>query len=114
LRVAGGPSFFSYSAEMVENVLYTQEYGETTPANTIAIVGSASRDTGGSGTGFHVGGDVTYFLSHLLGVGVGARYSRGVVTLDREPLSQLSQQFRVGNRFVFVSVRLRLDNVLSR
>jgi hypothetical protein len=112
-RVAGGPSFFSYSAEMVESVLYQQDYFEVTPSNVIAIVGAASRDTRGSGKGFHVGSDFTWFLNHLVGVGVGARYSRGAVTLD-EPLSQLSQQFRVGNRFVYVGVRLRVDNVLSR
>jgi hypothetical protein len=114
VRVIGGPSFFSYTADMVETVLYTQAFGEITPSNTVAIAGSATRDTDGSGIGFHAGGDVTYFLNHVVGLGIGARYSRGVVTLDREPLTQLSQQFRVGNRFVFVGVRLRLDRVFSR
>ena len=114
LRVAGGPSFFSYSADMVENVLYSHTYGETTPNNAIAIVGSATRDIAGTGVGFHLAGDFTYFVHHLIGVGVGTRYSQGVVALDREPLSQLSQDFRVGSTVVFLGVRLRLDRVWSR
>lgn len=114
LRVAGGPSFFWYSANMVENVLYTQNYGETTPSNTIAITGSATRDIAGSGIGFHVGGDFVYFVHHLVGIGFGTRYSQGAVRLEHEPLTQINQDFRVGNMLVMLSVRLRLDRALSR
>jgi len=108
LRVTGGPSFFSYKADMVENVLYTQDYSESTPANSIVIDGAANQEVDAGGTGFHIGGDFTYFLTRLIGIGLGMRYSQGVVTLDREPLSQLSQQFRVGNTLVFLGVRLRI------
>ena len=108
LRLVGGPSFFSYSADMVESVLYSQEFGESTPANSIAISGITSQDAHASGNGVHAGADFAYFLYPRVGVAMGARYSRGTVTLDEEPLSQLSQQFRVGNKLVFLGVRLRL------
>jgi hypothetical protein len=106
-RVFGGPSFFSYSAEMVESVLYAQNAGDS-PQNTIAIVGSSNRSVNGSGHGFHIGGDFTYFLHRLVGVGIGGRYSKGTVALDQEPLSQLGQEFRVGSKVVYLSVRVRL------
>ena len=114
LRVVGGPSFFWYSANMVETVLYAQSYGETTPSNSVAITGSATRDISGSGMGFHVGGDFTYFVHRLVGIGIGTRYSQGVVSLDREPLTQLNQEFRVGSTLVLLSVRVRLDRAFSR
>ena len=114
LRLLGGPSFFWYTASMVEDVLYTQSYAETTGFNSVAITGSATRDIAGSGIGFHWGGDFTYFVHHVVGIGVGTRYSQGVITLNREPLTQLNQDFRVGNTLVLLNVRLRLDRAFSR
>ena len=107
-RVLGGPTFFSYSADMVEDVLFTQVFTESPPANAIAIAGAESGEVDGSGVGFHIAGDFTYFLHHMIGIGVGARYSKGTITLDREPLTELSQKFRVGSKLVFVAVRLRV------
>jgi hypothetical protein len=37
----------------------------------------------------------------------GVRFSYGTVTVDREPLSRIAQQIRVGTTAVFAGVRLR-------
>jgi hypothetical protein len=77
-RVFGGPSFFTYNADMVEDV-------------RLPTITSVT----GSGWGFHVGADATYFFSRVVGLGAFARYSRAIATID-EPLSGLRQDLTLG------------------
>ena len=79
----------------------------------IAITGSATRDISGSGIGYHVGGDFTYFVHRLMGLGVAVRYSQGTVRLAPEPLTQLNQDFRVGSTLVALTVRIRVDRAFK-
>lgn len=107
LRLYGGPSIFTYREDMVTEVLYTQTFSQTTPANSITVTGFSSEKVKGNGAGFHAGLDYAYFFTNVFGVVGGARYSYGTITVDQEPLSQLSQDIRVGNILVFAGVRVR-------
>jgi hypothetical protein len=106
-RIFGGPTFFACTADMVRDVLYTQAFDPSTPLNAITITGFTRGEAKSRAMGFHVGGDLTYFLSQAFGVGGGVRFSRGTVTVDKEPMSKLSQDIRVGGALVFLGVRLR-------
>lgn len=107
LRVFGGPTFFSYTAEMVKDVSYTQAFSSLAPQNAITITGFESGHVRANAIGFHVGADVTYFFTQVIGVGAGVRVSRGTVTVDEEPLSKTEQLIRVGRTLGFVGVRVR-------
>jgi hypothetical protein len=107
LRVFGGPSWFFYSADLVNDVQYTQVFDPLTPQNAITITGSTSELVTGTGFGGHGGTDVTYFVTRWFGVSGGLRYSVARVTIEREPLSQLSQKVRVGATLIFAGVRVR-------
>ncbi|HWW86288.1 MAG TPA: SH3 domain-containing protein [Vicinamibacterales bacterium] len=75
-RVFGGPSLFTYQADMVG-------------------LFRTSVPTSGTGLGFHIGGDVTYFFSRVVGIGGFARYSRATASID-EPLSGVKQNITLG------------------
>jgi hypothetical protein len=107
VRVLGGPSFFSYRADMVQDVSYAQTATPLMPQHSITIEGFTSATARGNAVGLHAGGDVAYFFSKLFGVTAGVRFSDGIVTLDREPLSGVSQQIRVGGTLVFLGARVR-------
>lgn len=106
-RIFGGPSFFWYKADMVSNVLYTQSASPTTLQNDITVIGFSSTKAKGRGPGFHIGSDFTYFINQLIGVKGGIRYSRANVTINKEPLSLLNQEIRVGGTQIFLGVRFR-------
>jgi hypothetical protein len=108
LRIFGGPSFFSYSADMVRDVSYAQTFDELTPQSSITINGFTSEKVRGDAIGFHVGGDFTYFFRKRFGVSWGVRFSRGTITVAEEPMSKLSQEIRVGSALGFLGVRFRL------
>jgi hypothetical protein len=107
-RILGGPSMFSYHAEMIQDVSYAQSAVPLLPQNSIAIDGFTAAKAEGGALGFHAGGDVAYFFSRLVGMTGGVRFSNGLVTLEREPLSGVSQEIRVGGTLVFVGARVRL------
>jgi len=107
LRVAGGASFFSYHADMVQTVLFSQTYNQFTPQNTITISGIQSDVATGNAIGFHVSADFSYFFTKRIGIGTGVRVSRATVDIKPEPLSGLEQQVRVGAAAGFVGVRFR-------
>jgi hypothetical protein len=107
LRIAGGPSFFRYRADMVQTVLYDQAYDALTPKNTITINGLATQQARENAIGFNVGGDFNYFFTRTFGVGTGVRFSWATVDVEREPLSDVAQRIRVGSTLGFVGVRFR-------
>jgi hypothetical protein len=108
LRLTGGAAIFAYSAEMVQSASYTQNANLVVPPlNTITIDGSVNQKATGNDLGFAVGADFTFFITRLLGISGGVRYSRGTVTLNPEPLSKVRQDIRVGSTQILVGVRVR-------
>jgi SH3 domain-containing protein len=95
-RVFGGPSIIRYRANMVSDFGFARSQ-----VTTFRAV-----ETGGTGLGFHVGGDVTFFLSRLLGIGGFARYSRATATID-EPMSEKQQTITLGGFQTGGGLRIR-------
>ena len=108
VRLFVGPTYFSYKADMVQEVSYAQVAAPSLPQNSIAIDGFTSTSAHANAVGVHVAGEVAYFFSKWFGAASGVRFSSGLVTLPKEPLSGLSQQVRVGGTVVFVGARVRL------
>jgi len=107
LRLLGGPSFFTLKGDMVKSVEYQQTFNSLAPQNTVAIRGMSSAEASGSAIGFHVGADFTYFFSRFVGVAGGVRYGSATVTMEIEPLSNISQEFLVGSTTTFLGLRFR-------
>ena len=108
VRVYGGPTFFWYKADMVQDIAYEQTFSTVTTENIITITDYAQTDdVKGSGIGYHIGGDFAFFFTKAFGVGAGVRYSNGKATVDFEPMSELSQDITVGGTSVFVGLRFR-------
>jgi len=105
-RLYGGPSFFSYSARMVQTVSYAQTYNSTLPQSTVTITGSTDAKVSGSAVGFAGGAEFAYFPVRSFGVSVGYRFSDAVVPID-EPLTGLRQEVLVGSSTAFVGLRFR-------
>jgi hypothetical protein len=78
LSLFGGPSFFSVSRDLVEDV----EFSESYPYNTASYERARVRGVSGSRTGFHAGIDVAWLFTSRLGVGATARYARADLVLD--------------------------------
>jgi len=110
VRLMGGPSFFTLKGSMVQDVEYEQTFSALVPQNAININGFSSSEASGSFIGFHVGADFTYFVHRVVGVAGGVRYGQANVE-DTEPLSKISQQFRVGSTTAFLGLRFRLGRV---
>lgn len=106
-RLLGGPTIFSLSADMVNDVLYTQTYVPSSPQQTITITGSTTSEVHSLDWGGHAATDFAYFPTRLVGVGAGVRFHYGTISID-EPLSQLSQEIRAGGTTVYLGLRLRL------
>ena len=107
LRVFGGPSLFRYRADMVQDVEDSQLASFFSRANLVTITGYESEKAEGSGVGFHVGSDLSWFFSRVVGVGGFARFSHGTVTVDPEPMSQTAQDVTVGGFQTGGGLRLR-------
>lgn len=107
LRFFGGPTYFRINAEMVQNVSYSQTATVTPLANTLSVTGFTTTDAKGGGLGFHLGTDFTYFLTRMIGVRAGIRYSHAQVTVKNEPLSRLTQQLIAGGPSLSLGARFR-------
>ncbi len=78
LTVGGGPSFFSATQRLVDQVLFTHTF----PYDTATFAGVNSRRVRGSGLGFNAGGDLTWMMGKRVGLGGLVRYARGTVDLE--------------------------------
>ena len=107
IRIFGGPSFFRYHSQMVHDIVFDQQASENINDNVVTITDADIVDVDGSATGFHAGASFNYFFSRMIGAGVSARFSRATVTLDQEPMSELSQKIKVGGFTIGGGVRLR-------
>ena len=106
LRVFGGPTYFRYEADMVQDIAFQQTAFSFSRTNLVEITDAKIEKAEATGWGFHVGTDVSYFFSRVVGVGAFARFSRGTLTLD-EPLSEVSQKITVGGFQAGGGLRLR-------
>ncbi len=95
VRVYGGPTHFNYKADLVEDIGFTQLASPVSRANVVTIAGYDAVETEGSGWGFHIGADATYFFSRIFGIGGFGRFTRGTVTID-EPMSEEEQELSAG------------------
>ena len=108
-RVFGGPSYFWYSAEMANNVLYTQTAGSSISQNAVTVDGAESRSADGTAFGLHYGSDFAYFVHPRMALTGGVFVGYGTVKI-REPLSKIDQDIRVGSIRVFMGVRFVLGH----
>jgi hypothetical protein len=95
LRIFGGPTYFRYDADMVQDINIDQSAFSFSRVNLVEITGSNIEKITATGWGLHVGADITYFFSRIVGIGAFSRFSRGTVTAD-EPLSETSKKISVG------------------
>ena len=107
LRFFGGPTYFRINAEMVQTVAYSQSSSVTPLSNTITVTGFTTEYVKGSGLGFNLGTDFTYFFTTMIGVRGGIRYDHAIVTIKNEPLSKLEQKLKVGGPVLFLGARFR-------
>ncbi len=106
IRVFGGPSRFSYKADMVQDVTFVQTAVSGNRSNTIQVTGFDAVETKGSGWGAHIGADVGYFFTRTVGVGGVIRFTGGSVEFD-EPMSEKVQSMSVGGLQFGGGLRLR-------
>jgi hypothetical protein len=96
VRFFGGPSYFRYKADMVRDIDVDQAAFAFSRVNLVSITGYERVEAEGTGWGYHAGADLGYFFSRVVGIGGFLRYSGGHVTLDPEPMSEVSQEIKVG------------------
>jgi hypothetical protein len=77
VAIAGGPSIFNVSQDLVTDITYADVYPYDTPTYQSASTTRASRTK----VGFNAGIDVGYRLSRGIGVGGLVRFSRATVDL---------------------------------
>lgn len=106
LRVFGGPTYFHITNAMVTDIQYSQVASSLVRLNVVAIRGFTQRDVTGSALGYHAGLDGAYFFSRHVGVGGGARFNRGTVTV-LDPISDKDTGLRVGHLSFNGGLRLR-------
>jgi opacity protein-like surface antigen len=73
----GGPSFFTIEQSIVSDFDFTESYPFETATFTRAVADTQSE----SKMGFNVGGDVSYFFSRQVGVGVTAQHAGATVEM---------------------------------
>jgi hypothetical protein len=96
VRLFLGPTYFRVQQDMVRSIAYDQAYLVLLPVNTVDITTyERVNKVEGTGWGFHVGGDVSYFFTRVVGIGGFARFSRATVSLD-DPLSGLPVDVKAG------------------
>jgi hypothetical protein len=113
-RFSGGPSFIGYSENLVSEILYSQDATPASPENIVTITGYTTQKVSASTPGIHVSSDFAYDLTRLIALSGTVRASTGTVTIDREPMTQLPQDVRVGSWQILLGVRFRLGSVGSK
>jgi hypothetical protein len=77
VTVFGGPSFFSVTQDIVTAFDFTESY----PYDTATFSRATGSEQSESKVGMNVGGDVSYFFSRQVGVGVTAQYASATVEM---------------------------------
>lgn len=97
-RLFAGPTYFRVEQDVVQDVLYDQQFLPFEPAHTVEITSASIRRIPydeATGWGFHVGADAAWFFRTGLGVGGFGRYSRGTVEIQ-DPLTGGAADLDVG------------------
>ena len=76
--VFGGPSFFTVTQDVLNQVGYTEAY----PYDSVTAANGQSANVSVSKTGFNAGADIGFFFARHVGVGGVAQYSGTTVKLD--------------------------------
>jgi len=95
VRLYGGPTYFSVSQDLLSSF----PFSEPTTAST-------------SAWGYHVGGDIGYFVTKHIGLGGGVRYAGATVTIPDTAMDRFSseghtQDVRVGGPSLAFGLRVR-------
>lgn len=101
VTISAGPSFFNLTRETLSNIS-VNEIG--VPFSEV-LVNVGKRENTSTGWGTHVGTDVTYMLTQMIGIGGFARFSTATINVpitdDTVPLDVGGMQAGGGLRFRF-------------
>jgi hypothetical protein len=81
IRLFGGPSYIRVEQDAVDTILYHQVFGLFTTVNAVTITEFEARTVEAGGWGFHAGGDVSYFLTRVVGLGGFVRVTRATAEI---------------------------------
>jgi len=73
VMIGGGPSFFSLTQDMLDEIVATE-------GSTLTVTGTTASVSEGA-VGYNVGADLTYLFTDRLGAGFFARYSEATVDM---------------------------------
>lgn len=96
-----GPAFFSVKQDLVDSVTYTDAY----PYDTATFGQAATRKVSLSKVGFAAGGDVAYFFSSRIGLGVSAVVAS--TTINTKASDSSSLDISAGGTQIGAGLRLR-------
>ena len=76
--VFGGPSFYTVTQDVLNQVGYTEAY----PYDSVTATNGQSSNVSTSKVGFNAGADIAYFFTRQVGVGGTAQYAGTTIELD--------------------------------
>jgi hypothetical protein len=109
-RLFGGPSFFRVRQDAVSDIRYNQQFLLLSPVNRVEILDhelDVIPYEDATGWGFHVGGDVNYFFTRVVGIGGFVRFSRGTVEVAFDPFARAPGELKTGGIQTGGGLRLR-------
>jgi hypothetical protein len=106
VRLFAGPSHFRIKQRFVEDVEFSQLASPVSLLNLVSITGFQGRDVEGNGWGYHVGADVGWFFTRVVGVGAMVRFSGANVEVF-DPLSELNIKLDAGGTQFGGGLRLK-------
>lgn len=108
-RFFAGPSYYRIRQDAVSNIIYGHSFLLFSPVHEVDIrryETSTIEFEDGGGWGFHAGGDLSFFFTRVVGLGVFGKYSRGTVEV-LDPLSGEDVDVRTGGFQTGGGLRLR-------
>jgi len=100
-----GPSIFRLAHTQVTNILVTEVF----PYDTVSIKGVTTEERKGTFWGYHAGADVSVFVTRLVGVGIGVRYSHAKIKEFEQDAA--ATQGVAGGVSVLAGVRFRFNSI---
>ena len=108
-RLFAGPTYFRIEQDVVQDILFDQQFLPFEPAHIVEITSAAVRRSPydeATGWGFHAGADASWFFRRGLGIGGFGRYSRGTVEIQ-DPLTGGASDLDVGGFQVGGGLRVK-------
>jgi hypothetical protein len=100
ISAGGGPSLFHLRQTVITEALYSESY----PYDQVTVTRVNTDVSRKSYIGFNVAGDIAYFVTRHVGVGVSGGYSRADITL---PVENGTLDVRAGGPTIAAGLRLR-------